>query len=131
MNKQDIDECPLRVQLLKLRMMKFHFEVVYVPGKQFSVANTLSRQPSEKPAERDELTDVVDEHVCGVQATWSASDKGLERIRQERLRDSELTEVRDLLMTGWPDTSKKLMPVPERNHTGPLDTFSHKRTIWL
>ena len=43
MNKQDIDECPLRVQRLKLRMMKFHLEVVYVPGK----------QPIEKPAERE------------------------------------------------------------------------------
>ena len=46
--------------------------------------------------------------MCGVQATWSASDKGLERIRQETLRNTELTEVRDLLMTGWPDASKKL-----------------------
>ena len=108
MNKQDIDECPLRIQRLKLRMMKFHFEVVYVPGKQLSVADTLSRQPVEKPAERDELSDALDEYVCGVQATWSASDKGLERIRQETLRDPELTEVRDLLMTGFPDTSKKL-----------------------
>ena len=91
--KQGIDECPLRVQRLTLGMMKFHFEVVYVPGKQLSVADTLSRQPVESPAERDELADAVDEHVCGVQATWSASDKGEERIRQETLRDPELTRL--------------------------------------
>ena len=34
LNKQTLDQCPPRIQRLKMRMMKFHFEVVYVPGKQ-------------------------------------------------------------------------------------------------
>ena len=90
--------------------MKFNFEVVYVPGKQLVVTNTLSRQPRDMPGDTNELSDAVDEYVYGVRATWPAPDKGLERLRKGTAKDSELTDILALLETDCPDSSRKLRP---------------------
>ena len=38
MNLQDVDQCPPRLQRLKMRMMRYFFEVIYVPGKNLVIA---------------------------------------------------------------------------------------------
>ena len=78
MNQQHLDQCPPRLQRLKLRMMQYHYDVFYVPGKQLTVADALSRAPLENGDSN--LTDVLEEHVNEVKAGWPATDEMLDRI---------------------------------------------------
>ncbi len=41
-----LDELPPRVLWFQLRLMKFTFNIVYVPGKQLITGDTLSRAPT-------------------------------------------------------------------------------------
>ena len=85
LNKQTLDQCPPRTQRLKMRMMKFHFEVIYVPGKQSVVAGVLSRQPlgiQPDDAVMKELVLAVKEHVHEIKAVLPASESALSRFRE-------------------------------------------------
>ena len=45
MNTKDIPQTPNRCQRLLMRMMRFNFTAVYVPGKEMVTADGLSREP--------------------------------------------------------------------------------------
>jgi hypothetical protein len=40
-----IDELPIRVQRFRMRLMRFSFDIRYVPGKELYTAGALSRAP--------------------------------------------------------------------------------------
>lgn len=40
-----LDELPIRVQRFRMRMMRFNFSISHVPGKNLTIADTLSRAP--------------------------------------------------------------------------------------
>ena len=64
MNSKDLDKVPVRCQRLLMRMMRFNPNVVYVPGKDLTVADTLSRAPLNGPNMADvELAEEVQLYV--------------------------------------------------------------------
>ena len=52
---KDLEELPLRVQRLRLRMMRYSFSIIHVPGKQLVIADALSRAPLSEPTSTDSL----------------------------------------------------------------------------
>ena len=108
MNVQDIDQCPPRLQRLKMRMMRFLCHVTYVPGKLLAVADTLSRSPVGKAD--DTLEEMVEEYVWSIASVWPVSDFMRERIRQETSKDPLLVKLQDILRTRWPTTIHQLSP---------------------
>ena len=40
-----LDELPIRVQRFRMRMMRLNFSIYHVPGKNLTIADTLSRAP--------------------------------------------------------------------------------------
>jgi hypothetical protein len=66
-------------------MMRFYAEVVYVPGKNLVVADTLSRSPVENAD--GTLCCVVGDHVVSVVDAWPVSDAMIQRIKDETRQD--------------------------------------------
>ena len=42
-----LDQLPLRVQRFRLRLMRYSYDISYVPGKNLHIADALSRAPIE------------------------------------------------------------------------------------
>ena len=52
-NTKHLEELPVRVQRFRLRMLRFDFNIVYVPGKNLVMADALSRAPLMAPGQHD------------------------------------------------------------------------------
>ena len=64
---KNLDELPIRVQRFRMRMMRFLFTISHVPGKNLTVADTLSRAPLEETSDSDQtLQEKVDAYVSSI-----------------------------------------------------------------
>ena len=106
MTYQSLDECPPRLMRMKLRLQRYCFRVEYVPGKKLTVADTLSRAPVE-PGD-SLIATLVDEHVAVVSDLLQGSDEQLQRVREESLRDPQLSALLAILKTEWPKARQEL-----------------------
>ena len=53
LGNRNLDDLPARIQRFRMRMMKYHYTIEHVPGKELVVADTLSRAPVSKPTAED------------------------------------------------------------------------------
>ena len=85
---KNLDELSPRIQRYRMRMMWFHYQVVYIPGKLLSVADALSRSPicSVTTAD-DDLTVEVERYVDNIVMHLPASHDMFQNIRDELLID--------------------------------------------
>ena len=70
-----IDELPIRIQRFRMRLMRFCFDIVHVPGKELYTADTLSRAPL--PSTKSPVDDLIFEaeaYVIAGLLTLLASD---------------------------------------------------------
>ena len=112
MNVQQLDECPPRLMRMKLRLLRYCYTVQYVPGKTLAVADALSRAPVDAAEDRADtiIADLVEEHVSVVSNLWPASDRQLQRIRDETLKDPQLATLLAILKSEWPTTTAVRYP---------------------
>ena len=50
-----LEKLPLRVQRFRLRMLRYHFSISHIPGKDLVIADMLSRAPASVPSSSDNL----------------------------------------------------------------------------
>lgn len=85
MNAKDLNQYPPRLQRLKMRLARFYFQVQYVPGKELSVSDALSRAPIETLDEG--ITDEMETYVNAISlAGLPVSDVLLKRFVKPRRR---------------------------------------------
>ena len=53
MNAKDLNQCPPRLQRLKIRLARFNYQEQYVPGKELLVADALSRRTQLKRRQKN------------------------------------------------------------------------------
>ena len=76
-----------------MRMMKYHYTIEHVPGKELVVVDTLSRAPVSKPtADNTTFSEQVYAHVSQVFESLPAMSDSLKLIKvtQEKDRDMQL-----------------------------------------
>ena len=92
----------LRVQRFRLRMLRYHFTISHIPGKDLVIADMLSRAPTSTPSDSDLLfykeTSVF---VDAVVQSISASDAQLERIKREQ--DDVCKQIIVYCRDSWPE----------------------------
>ena len=71
---KDLDKGPVQCQRMLMRLMRFNCKVVHKPGKQLTVADTLSRSPMTHTAADERSVEEVEKFVEMVQETLPASD---------------------------------------------------------
>ena len=96
LNSSELCNMPPRIKIYRLRLMRFAPLVQYVPGKQQSIANVLSRAPVESPASDYELF-VADVDAFAIQAVniLPATNKRPNEIRSNQKLDEECSEIRE------------------------------------
>ncbi|KAK7929206.1 hypothetical protein WMY93_005601 [Mugilogobius chulae] len=100
-NTYDLDKAPPRCQRLLMRLLRFQVVAEHVPGKQLTVADTLSRNPLSNTS--DCSTDnEVQVYLQSVVTNAPVSPQKLNDIRAATLHDEELTKVTSLIQNGWP-----------------------------
>ncbi|XP_033991872.1 uncharacterized protein K02A2.6-like [Trematomus bernacchii] len=115
-NKQSLDNVPLRCQRLLMRLMRYKPLAEHVPGKTLVVADTLSRSPLTHTKEETDTQEDVACYVATVIQGIPASPTRMENIRKETAADSELQAVIKLIRAGWPEYSSNV-PLNIRDYT--------------
>ena len=103
---KNLEELPVRVQRFRLRMLRFHFTISHVPGKQLTIADMLSRAPTEVYDCNDqELEQDSQVFVNSVIASLPASEQQLQRIKQFQQNDPVCKQLFQFCQTKWPSQS--------------------------
>ncbi len=101
--QKPLNDCPIRIQRLLLTVQRYDLQVVYTPGKQLVIADTLSRA-----TDTVLKTEVIDEdvtmHVNMILHALPVSDERLCKIRTESAKDSTLQQLQQTIKHGWPDS---------------------------
>ena len=89
-----IDELPILIQCFRMRLMRYCFDIVHVPGKELYTADALSTAPlaTLKTSDNDP-TCLAEAYVNAVLLTLPASDRKLEEIRSALKKDNTLIVV--------------------------------------
>lgn len=95
----DLDTMPTRIQRFRIKLMRYQFSVVYVPGKQLATADTLSRAPDEKPSISP--VDVVEEFV-EFQVATDTKLVTVDDVRRHQELDWECNQLVKYCTKGWP-----------------------------
>ena len=91
-SEKPLCDAPPRLQRLLLRVQKYDKKLIYVPGKQLVIADTLSRAYSKKNNLSSTEED-VEVHVCAVKQLIPVSEERWKQIARETALDNTLTEV--------------------------------------
>ena len=96
-------------------MMRFDFKIAHVPGKDLTVADTLSRAPTAISTEEDHvLQSEADVYVQAAMLGLPATEKRLNEIREKQKEDHVCVQVMKYCKSGWPSVKssvRKFYPV--------------------
>ena len=97
---------PPRLQRMLLRLQQYDFTIEYKPGKEMTLADTLSRLPC--PSNKDS----IDLDMTIGQVRFSNSK--IKELQEETKKDSTLSQLIPIIANGWPENIKM---VPEAVRT--------------
>ena len=97
---------PPRLQRILLRLQKYNITVVYKPGKELIIPDTLSRAHLNKIAE-EIPEDEINAQIHMVYANC-LDVRDLEKIKVATREDKTLSEIKQYILDGWPEQKKIL-----------------------
>ena len=96
--KQDFDKVPTRLQRMRLKLMKYQFNISYLPGKHMILADALSRAYLPNKGEEDpEMEYIIHNIVKSVM-----SKKQQSKFAEATTHDLILSQVVSFIQNGWP-----------------------------
>ena len=111
---KNLEELPVRVERFRIRMLRFHFSIVHVPGKDLVLADTLLRAPEGLPTEQDLiLVSDASAFIDFVMESLPASERRLKEIEEEQLNDPVCVEIAQYCAQGRPDKSCLSAPLKQ------------------
>ena len=117
-HKKSLLSAPKRLQRMLLRTQKFMYEIVYKPGKEMVLADTLSRAVPAglkgKPEEKEEIFQTsVEKEIESINMAFhiAVSPERLEELQNATKTDSNLQRLISIVLEGWPEERSEL-PVP-------------------
>ena len=109
---KEIDSLPPRTQRFRMQLMRFHFTIEHVPGKDLYTADALSRAPLSDMTPADlKLQDDVYLFVNHVIESLPASEMRREEIRKHQEEDDICREIVLFCQKGWPEKSQLKGPL--------------------
>ena len=125
-----LDELPIRVQRFRMRMMRFDFKITHVPGKDLTIADTLSRAPASISTKDDQLLQSeADVYVQAAMLALPATEKRLNEIRKKQKEDQVCDQVMRSCKRGWPTV--KSLPASVRKFYPVAAELSIQRGLLL
>ncbi|XP_054281390.1 uncharacterized protein K02A2.6-like [Macrosteles quadrilineatus] len=103
---KEINDMTPRLQRLRLRLMRYSYNVTYTPGKHLATADCLSRSPVAANESYD-LDEEVELAIHTVTRNIAyVTDMVLDRIASAQRASSELRVIKSYCSTEWPDKTK-------------------------
>ena len=117
--RKSLVSAPKRLQRMLLQLQKFDYHIVFKPGSQMYIADTLSRAYLPGHNQQAELKDQVlhiayrsktecDLEVLNVHDYILISENTAKLIKDTGEYDNEYQQLKFLIMKGWPETREKL-----------------------
>ncbi|UYV66613.1 hypothetical protein LAZ67_4002327, partial [Cordylochernes scorpioides] len=103
-NERDITH---RLQRLKMRMMRYSYQISHIAGKKQIVADVLSRKPISK-RHKDELEEELSAYIQSIE--FPATEERLLEISRKQKEDSLCSQVANYCTGGWPKNKKEVDP---------------------
>ena len=116
-----IHAAPPRLQRMILQLQRYSIKLVFVPGKDIPVADTLSRKflPDQDP----DISRDLDAQVHLVTSNIEISDRTVQVIRDSTNTDPQCQALVDVIMKGWPNI-RKSCPLPVQEYWNFRDELS-------
>lgn len=99
-----LNDCPVRIQRMLIRLQKYDVNMVYTPGKYMYTADTLSRAVDKKESANSEKCADIQAYVDMVMTSIPVTADRTEQIRNETIKDATLRVLKDTIQKGWPNT---------------------------
>ena len=99
-HKKPLSAAPPRLQRLLLRLQKYNFNITYKPGKEMTLADSLSRLPKNH---QDKAIDI------DIQVNYVQFDvQNITKLREATKNDQELSLLMKYIVDGFPNTIQEL-----------------------
>ena len=109
LHTKPIDELTPQLQRIRIRMMRFNYKVVYVPGKLLILADSLSRNPSPREDHfKDDLEKETYKYVRLLMNALPSSPFMLDRIKSEQENNVVCQNLKEYCTKSWPDKNPLL-----------------------
>ena len=104
LKEKTLDQLPVRVQRLRIRLLRFSYNVIYVPGKKQVIADTLSRAPVGEAKDKIsvEMEEYLQDFSVGFISSLPASRDKIEEIISEQNNCPTLAKVKEYSTSSWP-----------------------------
>ena len=103
--KKALSTAPKRLQGMLMRLQKYDIDLIYVPGKNLLLADTLSR--AYLPTTEGRHSDFEQVHALHHLAI---TDTRLEAIREATGADDVMTTLKNTILHGWPEEKPHVPP---------------------
>ncbi|XP_063384581.1 uncharacterized protein K02A2.6-like isoform X1 [Cydia fagiglandana] len=115
MNK-DINKISARLQRMVLKLLKYEFDIKYIPGSQMYVADYLSRHYNStngqvEPTLKELVHSVETEKVYGLDRDLQISDSKLKELQNETNKDGNLQQIKMWYSAEWPKNDRNIYGV--------------------
>ena len=97
---KNLDSLPPRVLRFRLRLDRFSYSIVHVPGKLIYTADTLSRSPLK--SDISELQEIGEIFIDACVAHLPASNTRLDEYRKAQVADSTCSRLIEYCQQEWP-----------------------------
>ena len=104
LGEKNLEDLPARIQRFRMRLMQFTFSVTHIPGKDLTIADTLSRAPTTEASDADtQFYQDTEMFVNTVMSTLPATECRLTEIRQKQEEDEVCKQLKQYCESGWPN----------------------------
>ena len=104
LGEKNLEDLPARIQRFQMRLMQFTFSVTHIPGKDLTIADTLSRAPTTEASDADtQFCQDTEMFVNTVMSTLPATECRLTEIRQKQEEDEVCKQLKQYCESGWPN----------------------------
>ncbi|XP_063953999.1 uncharacterized protein K02A2.6-like [Lytechinus pictus] len=98
-HQKPLTSAPPRLQRMLLRLQQYDFNLIYRPGKEVPIADSLSRSPG-----NDNTHIALDMQINHIQFT----EQRIADVKRETDTDSTLSQLKCIIGQGWPERMKDL-----------------------
>ncbi|XP_065195252.1 uncharacterized protein LOC135826576 [Sycon ciliatum] len=123
-----LHDLPARVLRFRLRLARYHYQIIHVPGSYLTSADALSRAPQDDSPSRDDITTQAECDVFATIAVENLADQTVptQQVRDAQQQDATCQQLRTLILDGWPSA---IRDVPQPLQIASLTSTTSARII--